>query len=163
MEQINKYFGAEKIESLFFIMAGIIAIGLATYFWWILKTDSLKGAAVSLVFVGLIQLVVGFTIFFRSPKDIIRVSDIVKNNPGAIVSEEIPRMKTVMKSFVTYRYVEIALIIVGLGLYLYFSKGSFLYGLGLGLSIQSLIMLILDFVAEARGKEYLSFLENLGS
>jgi hypothetical protein len=70
-------------------------------------------------------------------------------------------MITVMKNFNTYKWVEIGLLIIGLCMFLYFSPISLLKGLGLGLLIQSSFMLILDFFAESRGKEYLEFLKSL--
>jgi hypothetical protein len=32
MEQISKYFNAEKYESLLFVLVGLLAISVATYF-----------------------------------------------------------------------------------------------------------------------------------
>ena len=73
MEQVSKYFGAEKLESIFFVFAGIVA---------------------------------------------------------------------------------------GIGL-LVLSRNDIINGVGLGLAIQSSIMLLLDFIAAARGDVYLKFLQSL--
>jgi hypothetical protein len=158
---INDYFNAEKFESLFFMGVGLIAILLGIYFWFSLKEPFFRGIAIPLVLIGLIQLMVGSTVYFRSPKDIIRVENIVKNEPTKIQSEEIPRMEVVMKNFVIYRYVEIALLLLGIFLFLFFPNQSFWKGVGLGLFIQAGLMLTLDYFAEKRGFEYQRFIKEL--
>ena len=161
MNIIRDYFNAEKFESLFFIFAGILAIGLSIYFWFVLKEAFYRGIAVPLVLVAAIQITVGTTVYLRSPKDIIRVENILAKAPKKVQSEEIPRMETVMKNFVIYRYVEIALILLGIGLFYFSPHQSFLRGIGLGLMVQAGVMLFLDYFAESRGIEYLNFLKNL--
>jgi membrane-bound ClpP family serine protease len=77
---------------------------------------------------------------------------------------EQPRMKTVMKNFVVYRWVEIAFIITGLVLIFIFMSNpdkSFWYGFGVALAIQATIMLGADYFAEKRGKVYSSELEKI--
>jgi hypothetical protein len=66
----------------------------------------------------------------------------------------------VMQNFVIFRYVEIALIILGAVLMYFFRGHMFWNGLGLGLFIQSGIVLVLDFFAEQRGEIYLTFLKS---
>lgn len=159
---ITTYFTEEKIESLFFIIIGIISISLAFIFWFIIKYSFYNGFAFPLLLVGLIQLVVGTTVYIRSPKDIIRVEKIIKNEPQKIQTEELPRMEIVMKSFSIYKWIEITLILLGLVLFILFynSPQTFWKGLGLGLLIQASLMLTLDFVAEKRGQTYVQQLSN---
>ena len=162
---IQEYFNAERFESLFFVAVGIVTTLISVYFVFVLKKPFFYGMAISLIFVALIQLVVGTTVFLRSPKDIIKVENILKNEPSKIKTEEIPSMETVMKNFVTYRYVEIGLAILGIIFYFTLSTQTFttslLKGLGLGLAIQAILMLSLDFFAEKRGHEYLDTLIQL--
>ncbi len=56
---IERYFIAEKHESLVFLVIGIIAILLATLFHFSIKTQVYKGAAFPLLVLGLIQAVAG--------------------------------------------------------------------------------------------------------
>ena len=161
MNQIDKYFNAEKYESVLFVLVGVIAVAVAIYFFVKLKQPFYNGMAYPLIGVALIQIIVGTSVYIRSPKDITRVNEIVKVDQSRIEKEEIPRMITVMKNFNTYKWVEIALLVIGLCMFLYFPKMSLLTGVGLGLLIQSSFMLILDFFAESRGKEYLEFLKSL--
>jgi len=161
MEQITNYFNAEKSESILFILVGSIAIGIALYFLFKLKEPFYNGIAYPLIAVALIQIVVGTSIFFRSPKDIERVSLIIQTEKSRIQTEEIPRMEVVMKNFEMYRWVEISLLILGIVFILFFHQQSIWKGVGLGLSIQAGFMLLLDFFAESRGSEYLDFLRTM--
>ena len=158
---IEKYFNAEKSESILFVLVGIMVIGLAIYFILKLKQPFYMGMAYPFILVALIQIVVGNTVYFRSPKDIIRMNEIIKKAPIEIQTVEIPRMNVVMKNFEIYRWVEIGLIVVGLGLFFMFPGDSIWKGVGLGLAIQAGFMLGLDFFAESRGREYLAYLQNI--
>lgn len=70
-----------------------------------------------LIAIALIQIVVGSSVYFRSPKEILRVKHIIQTDQQKIQTEEIPRMDVVMKNFVIYHWVEIALLLVGMFLY----------------------------------------------
>ncbi|MEY3245836.1 MAG: hypothetical protein RL253_993 [Bacteroidota bacterium] len=99
MEQITKYFNAEKSESIIFVLVGFVAILLSSYFLIKLKQPFYNGMAFSLIAIALIQLTVGSSVYLRSSKDIERVNQIVKTDKSKIQSEEIPRMEVVMKNF----------------------------------------------------------------
>ena len=91
MKFITDYFNAEKFESLFFIGVGIIAVALGIYFWFIIKEPIYKGIAIPFVLVAFIQLTVGTTVYFRSPKDIVTVEKdshltIFKQDPKKYIS-----------------------------------------------------------------------------
>lgn len=158
---IYKYFIAEKQESLLFLVVGIIAILLAVTFWFFIKSNPafFKGAAIPLIAIGLIQCVVGFTVYSRTDEQKKDIAYNIGLEPVSYVKQtELPRMQTVMKSFVVYRWVEIAFIITGLLLIFLFSSNPdrfFWYGFGVALAIQAVIMLGADFFAEKRGKVYI--------
>ena len=161
---IEKYFIAEKQESLLFLIIGIIAIICAIVFILFLKNNFWRGAALSLIVVGFIQCIVGFTVYNRSDKD--RANNVYAfgMNPQQLKQKELPRMEAVNKNFVVYRWIEIALIIVGIFLIFRFKKNAtyndswsgnaFWYGLGISLTIQSLLMLSADYFAEKRALIY---------
>lgn len=160
---VKTYFTEEKIESIFFIIVGVISIFLAFIFWFIIKYSLYNGFAYPLLIIGIIQLTVGTVIFVRSPKDIARVEQMIKDTPEKIKSEELPRMNNVMKSFETYQWIEIAFIIIGLILYIYFysSSQTFWKGLGFGLLIQGSLMLSLDLIAKDRAIKYVDQLTKI--
>lgn len=160
MTNYETYFKAERAESLLFILMGVGAIALSIYCWQWLATPFAKGLAIALSLVALIQLTVGTTVYVRSPQDIARVEQIIRHEPARILSEEIPRMNVVMKNFALYKYIEIALIVLG-ALFWFGLQNDWWRGLGLGLLLQAAIMLALDFVAMNRGQMYLDYLKNL--
>ena len=157
---VTTYFTEEKIESLFFIIIGIISVCLALIFWFIIKYSFYNGLAFPFMLVGLMQIIVGTTVYIRSPKDIIKVEQFIRHEPQKIQTEELPRMEVVMKSFTFYKWIEIILMLTGIILYILFfnSSQTFWKGLGLGLLIQASLMLTLDIVAEKRGRIYIQSL-----
>ena len=158
MNPIVQYFNGEKAESYIFILIGVIALAMALYFIFVLKTSFWKGIALPFIIVACLECIVGYTIVLRSPKDIERVENYVNSEPLLIKSLEIPRMERVMSNFVMYRYAEIALMILGVFLMYSTMNDTFWRGLGLGLFIQASIVLTLDFFAERRGHMYMEYI-----
>lgn len=152
------YFNAEKQESLLFIIIGITAIVAALLLFFYFKQGWGKGAAWPLLLVGLIQCVVGFSVYSRSDehrKDIVYKMDM---NTDALQKEEVPRMQTVMKNFAIYRNIEIVLLLVGLTAFLFYRnqpEKAWWMGIGAALALQAGLMLLADGFAERRGSKYL--------
>lgn len=160
---IEKYFNAEKNESLLFIIIGIAAITLALIFFFYLKTNFYKGASIPFLVVGLIHLFVGTIVFNRSDNDRIRNVYAYDMNPGELQTKEIPRMEEVNKQFVVYRYTEITLLLIGLSLFFYFNPQPdkrFWVGLGVALAIETAVSLGADYFAEKRATTYTSQLKD---
>ena len=164
---IYRYFIAEKQESLLFLIIGIVAVLLAVVCLFFIKSNPsfFKGAAIPLIAIGLIQIVVGYTVYSRTDKQKAGIAYNIGIEPVSFVKQtELPRMKKVLKSFVIYRWVEIALIITGLVLIFLFRLNpgkTFWYGLGVALAIQAVIMLGADYFAEQRGKMYTEELQKI--
>jgi hypothetical protein len=161
MNPIIKYFNGEKSESYVFIIIGLFAFALALYFIFVLKSFFWKGVAIPFLIVALLEFIVGYTIVNRSSKDIVRVETFIKNQTQNIKTDEIPRMDKVLSNFVIYRYVEIALIVLGIVLMYSSMNDTFWRGIGLGLFIQASIVLSLDFFAERRGHIYMEYLKEI--
>ncbi|MCE2742365.1 MAG: hypothetical protein LW701_02120 [Fluviicola sp.] len=159
MSSIEKYFNGEKAESYVFIVIGLVALLIAFYCVFTLKTSFWRGVAIPFILVAMLEFIIGYTIVKRSPKDIYRVESFIKVQPSKITLDEIPRMEKVMKNFVIFRYVEICLILLGIIL-MYSSLNDTLWrGIGLGLFMQASIVLSLDFFAERRGHIYLEYMK----
>ena len=161
MNPIVKYFTGERLESFLFLGLGILGFSIAILFLFILKTSFLKGVAIPFLLVSFLEIVVGVTLIYRSPKDIIRVETYLSEKNEMIQKEEIPRMESVMSNFVIFRYTEITLIIVGIVFMYGFRQNLLLNGIGLGLFFQSSLVLLLDFFAERRGEVYLAYLRSI--
>jgi drug/metabolite transporter (DMT)-like permease len=164
---VHKYFMGEKQESLLFLIVGIAAVLAAMVFYFFIKTNPsfYKGMAIPLFLIGLIQGVVGYTVYARSDKQRMDIAYNLGTEPVLYgKNTELPRMKTVMKNFVIYRWTEIALILVGVVLVFIFRSNpdrSFLFGIGITLAIQAAIMLGADQFAEQRGRIYQHELQKL--
>lgn len=154
---IEKYFLAEKQESLIFLIIGITAIVIAALGIFLWKTQAWKGAAIPLIIIAFIQITVGYTVYKRSDKDRVRVVYALDMNPDELKSNELPRMDVVNKNFIIYRYVEITLLIAGIVLAFYCrdnNEKQMWMGLGIALAIQAFVMLGADFFAEKRALRY---------
>lgn len=163
---IEKYFTGEKNESLVFLSLGIAGVIAAIVFFFALKTNFYKGAAIPLLLIGLLLGIVGFTVYNRSDNDRKRNTYAYDMNPQELKTKELPRMQTVLKNFVIYRWLEIVLAITGIVLFFYFRNNAaqtFWKGLGLTLTIMALIALTADYFAEARGKIYTKGLQEFTS
>ena len=97
---IEKYFKAEKAESWVFMAIGIAGIIAAIVFFFFIKTNLYKGAAIPFLVIGLLLGAVGFTIYKRSDADRMRNVYAYDMNPSELKEKEIPRMQTVIKNFI---------------------------------------------------------------
>lgn len=160
---IEKYFNGEKKESLLFLFIGVAGVITALVFFFFIKTNFYKGAAIPLLLIGLLLAVVGYTVYKRSDNDRVRNVYAYDMNPTELKDKELPRMKAVLKNFVIYRYTELFLLLVGSALYSYFIRdirNDFWQGFGLALAIMALFALAADFFAEKRGKVYTKGIES---
>ncbi len=159
---IEKYFIAEKQESLIFLIIGIVAIVLALIFYFSVRTHIYRGAAIPLLLIGLIQAIAGYAVYVRSDDQRISQVYAYDMNPDQLKTVELTRMRKVKTSFLIYRWIEIAAFITGLGLIILFRKQSgnlFWLGLGITLTIMSAELFIADFIAEKRARYYTGQLE----
>ena len=156
---IIRYFAAEKRESLLFMLAGMAAIVAAVFLW---RTGSpYRGMGYPLVAIALIQIFVGGTVYFRTDAQMLGLHKQLASEPRVYVTAETPRMEKVQKSFVVYRWVEIALLALGvLGFFLLRDRQT-LWAVSLGLMLQSALMLALDFFAERRAEVYVERIRSL--
>ena len=160
---IEKYFNAEKQESLLFLLIGLAGLIAAIIFFFSLKSNFYKGTAIPLLVIGLLLGVVGYTVYKRSDNDRQRNVYTYDMNPSELKEKEVPRMKTVLKNFIVYRYTEIFLLILGTALYIYFLKDfkhDFWRGFGLALAGMAFLALVADYFAEKRGKVYTKGIES---
>lgn len=164
---IHKYFIAEKQESLVFLVIGGVSVLTAIIFFFFIKNNPsfFKGAAIPLILIGLVQLIIGYTVYSRTDKQRMDIAYKMGIEPERFTkTEELPRMEKVMKNFSGYRWVEIISFIAGLVLVFLFRKQPekiFWYGLGVTLAIQAALLFAGDTVAQKRGEAYTNELKEI--
>lgn len=158
METISTYFSAERAESLLFMAVSAIALAASAYFVVVLRKPFFNGMAVTLSVVAVLQMIVGVTIYQRSPQDTARVQQMVQSSPKQLQSEEVPRMQTVIRNFKIYLGVELALLILGIAVMALSTPAGFMRGAAIGLAIQAVFTAVLDLAATRRGDVYLKWL-----
>lgn len=158
MDAVAAYFAAERAESLLFVAVGVAALVAAAVFVRRRQARFRRGLAIPLALVAVIQIVVGSTIWLRTPADVARVQAMLATAPARLAIEEVPRMEAVMRNFATYRHIETGLLVAGVFAVAFSPRASAWQGAGLGLALQAGLMLLLDHFAEQRGAAYLAFL-----
>lgn len=158
METISIYFNAERAESIVFIVAALLALAASAWCLFVIRQPFFFGLAISLAMIAALQLIVGVTIYQRSPQDTERVQKMIQSEPGRLQSQEVPRMRVVMRNFKIYLGVELILLILSLLALTLITPGSFIQGLALGLALQAAFTAVLDLIATLRGGAYLSWL-----
>jgi hypothetical protein len=158
---IEKYFIAEKQESLVFLVIGMAAILLALIFYFAGKTPNYRGAAMPLLVLGLVQAIAGYAVYIRSDDQ--RVSQVYAYdmNPDQLKTVELTRMRKVKMNFLIYRWIEIGALITGLALIIIFRTQPKIFWLGFGITLMFMAaeLFIADFIAEKRAVYYSKLLE----
>ena len=158
MDTVSTYFDAERAESLLFIAVGAIALAASAWCLIVLRKPFFNGMAITLSVVAVLQTIVGVTIHQRSPQDVARVQQMVRAAPDRLQTEEVPRMRGVMRNFKIYLAVEVALLILSLIVLVVAAPGGFLRGAAMGLALQAAFTAALDLAATRRGDAYLTWL-----
>lgn len=161
MDFIKTYFTAEKNESLLFMLMGITALAFSAYSLVKWSEPYYKGLAMPLILIGIIQMVVGGSVYFRTDKQIADLEKIYQTNTTDFKTQETPRMETVMKNFSLYKNIEIAFVLFGVLLIVFARSRDFWLGIGVGMLLQGAIMLTLDIFAERRGTAYINEIQKL--
>lgn len=159
--RMASYFTAEKNESAFFVIAGLLAVVCSAA---LLRVGGpFRGMLAPLLLIGLIQLGVGGSVYLRTDRQLATLTSQLHQAPDALRRDETARMAQVMKSFRLYKMIEILVLGAGVALVFAFPYPAVLHGVGIGCIIQGSLMLVLDLFAEARGHDYLAALAALSS
>lgn len=159
MHKIATYFNGEKVQCIIGIVISLACIAASVYFLTTQKPQ-LKGIAYSFLPLSVFLLMICVSVVSRTAKDIDRVSNFLTEEPVKLKSEELPRMKKVMRNFGIIKKVELALFVIGLMLALAFWRTDLVRGIAIGLVIQGIVLYLFDHYAEARGDNYIQFLES---
>lgn len=160
---IEHYFIAEKNESLLFIILGISAVLLAIIFFFFVKTNWNKAAALPLFVIGILQFFLSYTAYKQSDKDRLQNVYAYDMNPSALKTSELTRVKKLNTSLKIMQYAEGALLLVGLVLFFYLKNDrSHFYSVAfiLVIIIEAIICLGGTIVYHANTKAYEAGLNN---
>ncbi len=161
MDFIKTYFTAEKNESLLFILMGVAAIAFSAYALLKWSEPYYKGLAIPLILIGIIQIIVGGSVYFRTDKQTADLEKLYQISTSNFKTQETPRMDTVMKNFSLYKKIEIAFVLIGILLIVFAPSREFWLGVGVGMLLQGAVMLTLDIFAEKRGTVYIEVIRKL--
>jgi len=159
---IEKYFIAEKQESLIFLIVGIIAISLALIFYFATKSHIYKGAALPLLILGLVQAIAGYAVYVRSDDQRVSLVYAYDMNPDQLKTVELTRMRKVNTNFLIYRWIEIGSVFAGIILIILFHRQeskAYWLGFGIALTLMAAILFFADYIAEKRAVNYTILLE----
>jgi hypothetical protein len=115
LEQMHDSFRGERIEALFFIApAAVVLFILAA-----VAVKSEGGAfgiamAVPLVVFGLVAFGTGLAVGLRTPSQVAALEQAYAASPGAMVAEELPRMRKVNTAWPVYLGTWTVLVLAGL-------------------------------------------------
>lgn len=152
---MRRYFAGESAEGWAFGGLGLVSLGSATGLV-LGGSDLTRGMSVPLFAVGVIQLGLAIGLFLRTPGQVAGFDAQLGSAPGEYKSGETNRMERVMRGFAIYKAAEVGLFFGGVALSGVggISRSDFALGAGLTLAAEALVMLILDFYAEGRGRVY---------
>lgn len=157
--KMSAYFAAEKWESLLFMVCGLTAVVIAIVLWR--SESSYRGMLYPLVIIGLIQVVAGSAVFFRTDAQAGALASQLQVSPADYEKAELARMKIVNRNFAWYKTIEIVLLAAGIGMTYLFRQNDFLYSLAVGLVLESALMLVADLFAEHRAEDYVRAIQTL--
>lgn len=160
---IEKYFLAEKSGAMMFMILGALAILLAAIFFFGVKANWYKGAAITLIVVGVIHTAVGLTVYRRADAQRMQTVYALDMDPAFLQGKELPRIQKVNHNFRILFYAEIVLLALALILFFYFRRDhtkDFWLGLLLLVAVEMTVSIIADQVAAYRAAKYTMGLED---
>jgi hypothetical protein len=152
-----RYFAEERRRAAFFLAAGLAALTLSLVL--AARPTAYRGMIPPLGVLGLVEIVVGATVFLRTPRQAGALRRDVRDAEEDARARERERIRRVIASFRIYKVAETVVLTAGLTLMMLFPRHTVLYASGLGCLLQASVLLVLDRVAERRAREYASALD----
>jgi len=162
MQAVLKYFSAKKWASSFGILLAIVSLAVAIYFFTYVKKPFYTGMAWPFGVAGFFFLIICVTVLVRTLQDLKRVNEYLQSDALKIQTEEIPRMDKIIRAYDRILIAEGVCIVAGLLLVLLLHH-PFWRGVGLGLLAEAIMLLVFDWLAKSRAKEYMEFLLSVNS
>lgn len=157
---MDTYFGAERTLGLAGMIAGTASLGGAAVLYT-RDDDFFKGAAYPVAGFGLLQLVAGSVIFFRTPGQVDDLKSQLRRDEASFRRDELDRMKRVNDQFDVLTIVWIVGVAAGLGTatYGFIDDSDTAKGIGAGVTLQTAVFLAGDLVAAGNARDYTNALQ----
>jgi hypothetical protein len=154
IETMLPYFQGEKMEALVFILP--IGLLCMVFGGWLLSEGQpgfTRGVALPFIAMGLVISIIGATVGFRTPAQIVEIQQAYTANQTEAIQAERIRMEKVNKAWHWYLGLWIVFIILGLGLRL-LNQSDFWRGFGIALVFFAGVGLMIDGFADRRARSY---------
>jgi hypothetical protein len=158
---MEDYFEGERAAGYVFLGAGVLSLGTSAFLFT--RGDEMsRGAAFPVAAFGAIDAAVGLVLLVRTSAHIAQRRRSIANDPTSFQRAERARMAGVLRQFTWLEGFEIAFAVTGLGLATYgeLDRKPLVTGIGAGLTVQSLVLLGLDFLADRRAARYVDALRD---
>lgn len=163
LEVMQEYFRGERAEALWFIMpVGLASLAFAAVVFRTQRDGFMWGVAMPFVVMGLVMLVVGSTVGFRTPAQVEGLTALYQQDVAAFVAQELPRMQAVNRGWPVYLGAYVGFLVVGVALRFGFSS-DWAQGLGMALAFFGGVGMMIDGFAERRARPYTAALEQLAT
>ena len=159
---IEKYFIAQKQESVLLIVLGIAAILMAFIFLGYLKKQYYHGLAAVLLLAGLLQIIIGYLVYNSSDEYRKRNVYAYDMNRGQLRDKEMPRVEKLVKLLAIIKYVVLVLLVGGILSALYFRGNGNLFWkfFCISILIEATVCLGFNFWTEKSTQHYLKELNS---
>lgn len=156
----DDYFSQERTLGLGGMLVGTTSLGGAAILYF-QDNDFLEGASYPLAGFGLLELVAGGMVFFRTPGQLSDLKTDLDRDPTRMRRDELDRMKRVNGQFDVLTIVWIVGIAAGAGTlaYGFIDESDTAKGVGAGVMLHSSILLTGDLIAAGSAKDYTRALE----
>ena len=156
---MHTYFEGEKDEGVVFFGAGFTALAGGSLLYT-RQTDFARGMMYPVVTIGVLELVVGAVVHFRTDAQVAGLDHDMATDASAYRMRELDRIRKVNTSFKWLKWIELGLTVGGTGVAIFAPRDQqLLKGIGVGLAVQGVVMLTLDVLAARRAEDYTTALE----
>jgi len=161
IEIMHAYFRGERLEALYFIVPiGVAMLAFAAVTLRAERGGFAWGLAIPLIVFGVFAIGVGAAVGLRTAGQVGAIEAGFQRDPGAMLSDELPRMQKVNANWPIYIGMWTVLVLVGLGLR-FGLKADWAHGVGPALILIGAMGFLIDGFAERRARPYTKALEAL--
>lgn len=157
---IQKFYHAQKAQSLLFLVIGSFATLLSIYFFIASINTISLGFAIPFFVFGLTQTILGFKTYIKtnSERDFVLLS--AKENMQQIITIEIPKINKILTDYNRKNYIFLGLNAISILLFTVFANTPMVKGIGLALFVQSLIHISSLYFENNRSQIYFKWLND---